>query len=606
MYLPVLWSLGLGFYIIWQFWRSFRAPAAPTPLSSVLGPPKDHWLAGNLIRLMKDGLDYNLELFRRFGGVVKVYGMLNTEQLLVYDAVALQHILVTDQGSFEETNMFVETNKLLFGEGLISTLGEQHKKQRKMLNPVFSLTNLRSILPQMQSIADNFLSLLKKELPVNGSSTEIDVLPWLRRGTIEYVGRGILGVHLDCLEPAKANEYVDALCNIQHAALKVLFLRPFVPWIVRTLPARCRNKLVDWSPSPALRELRDTARVMHQSASHILHTKKMEVVNGVHTGERPEAGTDLMSVMLHANTLIEENARLTDDELIGQINTFLLGGQETTTSALARTLHVLALEQGAQMRLREEIRGAKMALASAQGLAQPEDVWQNVNLPYDDLVKLPYLDAVVRETLRLYPPTSMINRVATRDAVIPLNSPVRSSTGEAVSSINVPAGTNIIVSILGANRDPSFWGKDASEWLPERWLKAAPARTEDTSKPSDLDLNFGDESTMPLVNGLHGLPGSGIRMRNPGVYGSMMTFLSGNRACIGFKFAEMEIKQILSTLVSTMHFALPSAIDENGMRKEIYWRMDGLQVPVVRPPHGDFKTSQVPLDVRLATAGDFL
>lgn len=55
-----------------------------------------------------------------------------------------------------------------------------------------------------------------------------------------------------------------------------------------------------------------------------------------------------------------------------------------------------------------------------------------------------------------------------------------------------------------------------------------------------------------------------------------------------------------------MHFALPSAVDESGAKKEIYWRMDGLQVPVVRAPHGDGKTAQVPLDIRLVTEEDFL
>ncbi|KAI0642751.1 cytochrome P450 [Trametes meyenii] len=605
MFLPILWSLGLGTYIVWKFGRSLSA-LHPSPLSSVAGPPKDHWFTGNLLRLMRDGLDYNLALFRRFGGIIKVYGMLGTEQLLVYDPVALQHILVKDQDSFEETDMFVETNKLLFGEGLISTLGKQHRRQRKMLNPVFSLSNLRSIFPRLQPIADGVLALLKNELPVNGGSTEIDLLPWLRRGTIEYVARGILGVRFDCLEPAEANEYVGALCNVQHIALKVLFLRPFVPWAVRTLSVGWRNKLVDWLPFSALRELRDIAHVMHRSASHILHTKRVEAANGIHINGGPDAGTDLMNIMLRANAVTEENARLTDDELVGQINTFILGGQETTTSALARMLHILALEQGAQTRLRKEVREAKMVQASARGLARPEEVWQSISLPYDVLAKLPYLDAIVRETLRLYPPTSMINRVATRDTVIPLNNAVRSSYGEATSSINVPAGTNIIISILGANRDPCLWGADASEWRPERWLTATDAHMGDTSKTLGLDLDFGDESAIPVVVGLHGLSGSGVRPRNPGVYGSMMTFLGGNRACIGFKFAEMEVKQILSTLVSTMHFALPSTTDEHGTCKEIYWRMDGLQVPVVRPPHGDFKTSQVPLDVRLVVEADFL
>ncbi|KAI0754400.1 hypothetical protein C8Q80DRAFT_1138859 [Daedaleopsis nitida] len=68
-----------------------------------------------------------------------------------------------------------------------------------------------------------------------------------------------------------------------------------------------------------------------------------------------------------------------------------------------------------------------------------------------------------------------------------------------------------------------------------------------------------------------------------------MTFLGGGRACIGSKFAEMEIKQVLSTLVPALHFALPTALDAHGVTNEIYWRMVGIPVPVVRPPHGDLE-----------------
>jgi hypothetical protein len=78
-------------------------------------------------------------------------------------------------------------NRLIFGEGLIATLGEytevpfvesyvyhsclkgeQHKKQRKMLNPVFSLANMRSLLPVIQPIADQLRTILTAELPADG------------------------------------------------------------------------------------------------------------------------------------------------------------------------------------------------------------------------------------------------------------------------------------------------------------------------------------------------------------------------------------------------------------------------------------------------------
>lgn len=63
---------------------------------------------------------------------------------------------------------------------------------------------------------------------------------------------------------------------------------------------------------------------------------------------------------------------------------------------------------------------------------------------------------------------------------------------------------------------------------------------------------------------------------------------------------------MVTTLISRIHFALPSIPDQNGNVKEIYWKYNGLQVPVVRPPTGDDVTSQVPLDLRLVQPGDFV
>ncbi|KAH9852228.1 cytochrome P450 [Lenzites betulinus] len=597
MSLSTLLYTVLGVFAVWRLTIGRKKPTPSSlALAAVAGPIKEHWLTGNFHRLFKDGLQYNLDLFKRYGGAIKVYGMLGAEQLLVYDPLALHHVLVKDQDSFEETDMFIETNKLLFGQGLISTLGDQHKKQRKMLNPVFSLANLRSVLPQIQPIADELVARLQQGLPADGKTSEVNVHPWLAKGTIEYVGRGILGAQLDCLEAAKASAYTDTLQTVQHVGMKVLYIRPFVPWAVRTFSQHWRNKLVDWLPFPALRELRGMAGIMHGSAMDIFASKKAEVER---LGDTGDSAGDLMSIMLRANLSSQEKARLTDEELIGQINTFLLGGQETTTSALSRMLHILARETGAQSRLRSEVRRTKLAQLGTG--AETADDWKRVSLPYDILVNLPFLDAVVRETLRLHPPTNMMNRVATRDTVLPLQHPVRSVSGEEATSVPVPKGTNVIISILGSNRNPRVWGEDADEWRPARWLTATGERV---GAGKNADMEFGDESVALSGDGAGAGAKAGV-VKYPGVYGGMMTFLGGNRACIGFKFAEMEIKQILSTLVTNIHFSLPSAVDEHGVRKEIYWRMDGLQVPVVREPHGDGKTTQVPLDIRLVTEADF-
>ena len=66
------------------------------------------------------------------------------------------------------------------------------------------------------------------------------------------------------------------------------------------------------------------------------------------------------------------------------------------------------------------------------------------------------------------------------------------------------------------------------------------------------------------------------------------------------------LEQVLVTLLSHVHLSVPSSVDEKGNIKEIYWKVSGLQVPVVRQPAGDGKTPQAPLDIRLICDKDFL
>ncbi|KAH9941748.1 cytochrome P450 [Epithele typhae] len=595
MPLPSAWLSSL--LVAALVWRLLSRRTVPSILSRVRGPEKEHWLTGNLHRLFRDAYDYTFHLIDSYGGVLKIYGVLGSQQLFVSDPRALHHVVVKDQDIYHESEMFLKTNQLLFGEGLISTDGEQHRKQRKMLNPVFSLANMRELLPTIQPIADELLRGIMTEVPPDGGAKEVDLHPWMGRGTIEYVGQAVLGISFGALDPQNSNEYVDAIRNVAHVGLKIIFLRPMVPWVVRKLSPFWRNKLVDWLPLPPLRQIREMCYTMERHSKKILEEKREAMEQG-----RASERRDLMTIMLEANVSTSEEERLTDVELTGQINTMLLGGQETSTSALSRILWILSRDQPAQARLRSEIRAAKLAHAAASGHDGP---WESVHLPYDTLMALPYLDAVLRETLRVHPPTNMINRTCTRDAILPVEFPLTDASGEEVKAVHVPAGTNIVISILGANHNKQVWGDDADVWRPERWLTASGERIGLTEGRS-VDMMLGQAADEGDKSAVDGTPGYKAGVKYPGVYATMMTFLGGGRACIGFKFAEMEIKQVITTFLSRLHFSLPSAVDKNGVRKEIYWRIDGLQIPVVREPHGDFKTPQVPLDVRVVRDSDYL
>ncbi|OJA12274.1 hypothetical protein AZE42_08148 [Rhizopogon vesiculosus] len=575
-------------FILWRLIRRLRAPKSP--LTHIRGPKKEHWLKGNFHRIFQDGRQYNLDMVEQYGGAVKIYALLGQEQLYISDPLALHHIVVKEQNVYEETDMFIMGNRLIFGDGLIATLGEQHRKQRKMLNPVFSLANMRNLLPVIQPIADQLRTILTAELPADGSVVEVNILPWLSRGALEYVCQAALGHSFNALDPTKENDYMDAIRTLAPSSLRLIFLRPFIPMIVRRFSLYWRNKMMDSAPSDALRNIRHVVNVMDTSSKNIFAEKKAALENDDSAGNTVNTmkGKDIMSIMLRANASSSDNDRLTDSELLGQINTIIFAGFETTTSAICRIFWILAEKQDVQARLRSEIRKAKQEYAIAQGLSGP---WEDVEVPYDTLMGLPYLDAIVRETLRVYPPTSLLSRTARQSSILPLHEPIRSASGEMISAVHVPENTTLIISILAANHNKRIWGEDAEEWRAERWLSASGER-----RPFGDDGNSMSGASLGIKDG----------MKYPGVYATMMTFLGGGRACIGFKFAEMEMKQVLTTLVPRIHFALPKSPDEDGHVKEIYWKMNGLQVPVVRPPAGDNVTAQVPLDLRRVREDDFM
>ncbi|KAF8522334.1 cytochrome P450 [Gautieria morchelliformis] len=566
--------------VVWRI--SKKLTSEKSPLANVPGPAKEHWLKGNYHRIFQDGLQYNLQLAEKYGGAAKIHALLGDEQLYVSDPKALHYICVKEQHIYEETDMFIMGNRLIFGEGLISTLGEQHRKQRKILNPMFSLGNMRHLLPVTQPISDKLSSIISSQLPPDGETKEIDVLPLMSRGALEYIGQAALGHSFNALDTSRHDEYTEAVRNLGPTTLRLILFRPFIPVVVRNFSLYWRNKIMDWAPVPALRELRRIVGIMDSASKQILSETKNQIRKpGGLTLTRDHR---LKQVRTHEES--PETERLTESEILGQMNTFVFAGLETTAIAVTRLLHLLAKRPEVQARLRTEIRNAKQShLSPTKHLDR--DAWKAVELSYDELMALPYLDAIVRETLRVYPPTSLFGRTTRKATTLPLEYPIRSQSGALISSIALPANTNIIISLLAANHNKQVWGEDASVWRPERWLTSSGERM---GLGKYIDGSPGGEQG----GGEEGTPGNKNGMKYPGVYAS-----------IGFKFAEMEIKQILLTILSHVHLSLPASVDDNGHPKEIYWKMNGLQVPVVRTPAGFNSIPQVPLDIRLIRDADF-
>ncbi|CAK5278596.1 unnamed protein product, partial [Mycena citricolor] len=112
------------------------------------GPPSTSWRTGHLSHLYNPaGMSWHHDLTQNYGSVVKINGIMGDEHLYVADPLALHQITVKDQDVFEQTKMFVQGNSVIFGDGLLSTVTDHHRNQRRILNPIFSSKNMRELCP---------------------------------------------------------------------------------------------------------------------------------------------------------------------------------------------------------------------------------------------------------------------------------------------------------------------------------------------------------------------------------------------------------------------------------------------------------------------------
>lgn len=149
------------------------------------------------------------------------------------------------------------------------------------------------------------------------------------------------------------------------------------------------------------------------------------------------------------------------------------------------------------------------------------------NPTMDELNALPYLDAVVRETMRVHAPVPSSIRVAMRDDVIPLNTPYVDVHGQVHDAVRVTKGSPIFIPILAINRAKALWGEDAHEF---RWVVAHA---------------YGCRVVLTVFFWLVVRPERWANVPEaaqsvPGVWGNLMSFLGGPRSCIGYRFSLVE------------------------------------------------------------------
>ncbi|KAI5116492.1 hypothetical protein M0805_000626 [Coniferiporia weirii] len=379
MDIPLVQLEGLGALLFtYALWRAVRAfQAAKSTLSVIPGPPSPSWSTGNLLQIFdKNAWAFHRELREKYGGVAKIKGALGNDYLYVWDPLALHTILVKDQYIFEEPKLFTETNKITLGKSLLSTLGEEHKKQRKMLNPVFSSKHMRDMLPILYPIAHQLRDGIAHD--IRNGKENIDVMGWVSRAALEYIGQGGLGYSFSALDTKETNSYSEAIKMYLPLLFKLFFFQRLLPYVVKIGSPQFRRRALDFIPFQPLKDMRKVVDTLENSSQSIIRGKKEAIRNGDEAVlTQIGKGKDIMSILLRANSETD----LPESELIGHMSTFIFAGQDTTSSAISRILHLLALNLDVQTGLREEVTAARK---------------EHGDLDYDALHALPYLDAVCR------------------------------------------------------------------------------------------------------------------------------------------------------------------------------------------------------------------
>ncbi|KAF7378474.1 Cytochrome P450 [Mycena sanguinolenta] len=511
------------------------------------------------------GFAYHHALSATYGRVFKIHMFAGEEQIYLSDTRALTHVLVRDTHVFDETPAMMSEFYYCFGPGLIAVRGDTHKKyvsppgrravrQRKMIQPLFGAAHIRALTPTFFGIAYQLSDVIRARVsaacasdtgkPSKHASRQpsavIDLWKWASRAALEGVGIGTLGYSFDALnDGTEDNAFMVAVRELPYTVYPLRKFMPICIWCMRNLPVWLQHVLARLTPLPRVQKVRRIVETMQRNSEALYAAKKAALRAG-----NVEAAAQVVKANMAAAA--NEKESLPDEEVLGQMNTFVAAGHDTMSSALARLLHSLAHDLPRQRRLRQEITQARTETFG--------------ELDFRTVTTLPFLDAVYRETRRLYAPAPFQHRTATEAISIPLSAPIELSNGELISELPIAKGQTVLVAIEAVNRDPAIWGPDANTWMPERWLAELP----------------------PSVH----------TAEVPGTFSHTLSFLGGNRSCIGMKYAEVELKTVLIALVENFEFA-PAPGQE-----ELKWRLSLVQNPAL-PGREHLEKPELPLLVTI-------
>ena len=333
----------------------------PKPIPRVPGLP----ILGNLLDYRENRAELALRVARELGDIARLrIGFLPVVMISAPELV--REVLVDKHESFKKAPGLSFFGRPLLGNGLLTSERDFHKKQRRMMSPMFVQKRIAAYADVMAARAEKMAASFR-----DGAS--VDVSREMMELTLEIVGKTLF----DAEVRDEAEEIGAALtATMEHIIQSINSLIPIPPtW---PTPRNLRNK-------KAIARLDETIyRIIAQRRAS------------------PEDKGDLLSMLLLARDEADPGSGMDDKQVRDEAMTLFLAGHETTATARAWTWYLLAQHPEVAQRLYREV----------------DAVLQGRTPTLEDLTKLPYALQIFKEAMRLYPPAYIVARMTTKTVEI--------------------------------------------------------------------------------------------------------------------------------------------------------------------------------------------
>lgn len=442
--------------------------------------------------------DFMQNLYRQFPDK-KIFGMFDFRKPMYFirDPEIIKRLAVKDFDHFENHRSFIDEDAdLLFGNSLFMLKGEKWRDMRATLSPAFTGSKMRQMFELVVENSSDMVQHFQRKAKSSAiGGVDVEMKDLFSRYTNDVIASAAFGCKVNSFQDESNDFYLNGKkilnFNSPKAALKLIGLR-LLPRFMKMLDIN----LTDSALTKFFRKMvvdnmstREKEGIFRPDMINILmNVRKGNTLDNADKDEK-QSGEGFATVEESHIGTKQVKRQWTDDELVAQCFLFFAAGFDTSSTLLSFVAHELAVNPDVQQRLYEEV-------------CEVEKTLNGKPLPYDVLQKMKYIDCVISETLRYWPPAPMTDRLCVKDY----------EYDDGVTKFKFEKGLAFWIPIYPLHHDEKYFPN------PEKF---DPERFNDDNK----------DSIKP---------------------GTFLPFGIGPRNCIGSRFALMEVKSVIYHLL--LHF----------------------------------------------------